>query len=344
MGAIERCSKLLQVRGYSLLVCMDAQLHFAPPHCLPTSHGAPQSDTAQHWSSGFESSLSAVLSDNREAEASTSLQLQAVIQTRDRANADLSHQLHELRATNTDLVSQLAVAGESREHASAVAAEHAQRAQAMMADAESRYAALEAKIEEQSKRHEEYAGFIAEVSLDSFTRTAAAFVSSQPALQECSVKDDLIRDLEAERVAHCSALADLRSSTASLASTVEAVTSALAHFAPGKCPQQKICRVISLTLSPDVDQGDALALSHAVAELVTSLRNDNDRSHAQFLRAQVTSSARSSCWCLRAADARASGRAGRCAVQREFCSATHDGRGRRDGGAAQEGGRAAEQA
>ncbi len=98
----------------------------------------------------------------------SSLQLQAEIQSRDRANADLSHQLDELRATNTDLIAQLAVTGESRDRASAVAAEHAQRVQTLTTDAEARYAALEAKMEEQSKRHEEYAGFIAEASLRLF--------------------------------------------------------------------------------------------------------------------------------------------------------------------------------
>ncbi len=50
------------------------------------------------------------------------------------------------------------------------------------------------------------------------------------------MKDDLIRDLEAERVVHSSALADLRSSTASLASTIEAVTRTLVPLAPGKHP------------------------------------------------------------------------------------------------------------
>ncbi len=38
----------------------------------------------------------------------------------------------------------------------------------------------------------------------------------------------------------------------------------------------------------DVDQGDALALSHAVADVVTSLRNDSHRVHTQFLRVQVS--------------------------------------------------------
>ena len=55
------------------------------------------------------------------------------------------------------------------------------------------------------------------------------------------MKDDLIRDLEAERVAHCSALADLRSSTASLASTMEAVASTLARFAPGTSVTHEVC-------------------------------------------------------------------------------------------------------
>ncbi len=66
------------------------------------------------------------------------------------------------------------------------------------------------------------------------------------AVQECSVKDDLIRDLEAERVVHSSALADLRSSTASLASTIEAVTRTLAPLAPG---EYLFCRVSTMTLS-----------------------------------------------------------------------------------------------
>ena len=80
-------------------------------------------------------------------------------------------------------------------------------------------------------------------------------------LQECSVKDDLIRDLEAERVrpslthvtrtlhppaavlltftlqvVHSSALADLRSSSASLACTMEAVARVLNPIAPGTRP------------------------------------------------------------------------------------------------------------
>ena len=55
------------------------------------------------------------------------------------------------------------------------------------------------------------------------------------------MKDDLIRDLEAERVAHCSALADLRSWTASLASTMEAVPSTLALFAPGTSVKHQVC-------------------------------------------------------------------------------------------------------
>ncbi len=61
------------------------------------------------------------------------------------------------------------------------------------------------------------------------------------------MKDDLIRDLEAERVVHCSALADLRSSTASLASTIEAVTRTLAPLAPGK-HLHLLCRVSPITL------------------------------------------------------------------------------------------------
>lgn len=102
-------------------------------------------------------------------------------------------------------------------------------------------------MEELTKRHEEYAGFIAE---------------------ECSVKDDLIRDLEAERVVHSSALADLRSSTASLACTMEAVARVLAPIAP------------------DTEQGDVLALSHAAAQLVHLLRSDNSRCDARAQRLQ----------------------------------------------------------
>ncbi len=87
-------------------------------------------------------------------------------------------------------------------------------------------------------------------------------------------------------MAHCSALADLRSSTASLASTMEAVASTLARFAPGTCASMWFVMSFVTPLL-DVDQGDALALSHAVADIVTSLRNDSHRIHAQFLRVQV---------------------------------------------------------
>ena len=268
MGAIERCSKLLQVR-------------LTPFSLNPL---APPCHTVQHWSSGFESALSSVLNDNREAEASSSLQLQAEIQSRDRAMTDLSHQLDALSQVNAQLTSELAVASDSSNRAAAAAAENTQRLQTMMAEAEARCSALEAKMEEQTKRHEEYAGFIAEVRY----RAAAVSLCLLPtAQQECSVKDDLIRDLEAERVAHCSALADLRSSSASLASTVEAVTTALAHFAPGDCLLMTATPATTRDSFADVDQGDALALSHAVAELVTSLRNDNHRSHTQLLRVQV---------------------------------------------------------
>jgi hypothetical protein len=45
----------------------------------------------------------------------------------------------------------------------------------------------------------------------------------------------------------------------------------------------------------DVDQGDALALSHAVADVVTSLRNDSHRIHSQFLRVQVSISHARAC-------------------------------------------------
>ena len=77
------------------------------------------------------------------------------------------------------------------------------------------------------------------------------------AAQECSVKDDLIRDLEAERVVHCSALADLRSSTASLASTIEAVTRTLAPLASGKHPLYVALLHYVVTPPSDVDQVDA---------------------------------------------------------------------------------------
>ena len=100
---------------------------------------------------------------NREAEASSSIQLQTEIQSRDRAMADLSLQLDKLRDTNNDIMSQLAIACETNGHASAAAQEQVQRAQNVAAEAEARLAALEAKMEEQTKRHDEYAGFIAEV-------------------------------------------------------------------------------------------------------------------------------------------------------------------------------------
>ena len=104
-----------------------------------------------------------MLNANREAEASSSIQLQTEIQSRDRAMADLSLQLDKLRGTNNDIMSQLAIACETNGHASAVAQEQVQRAQNVAAEAEARLAALEAKMEEQTKRHDEYAGFIAEV-------------------------------------------------------------------------------------------------------------------------------------------------------------------------------------
>lgn len=123
----------------------------------------------QHWSSGFESTLSSVLNSNRDAAASSSLQLREEIQSRDASIAELSHQLDVLVATNTRLTSELAVTGDSRDRASAVAAEHEQRMHVITCEAEARYAALEAKMDEQSKRHEEYAGFIAEVLMQCFT-------------------------------------------------------------------------------------------------------------------------------------------------------------------------------
>jgi hypothetical protein len=42
-------------------------------------------------------------------------------------------------------------------------------------------------------------------------------------------------------VAHCSALADLRFSTASFASTKEVVASTLARFAPGTSVKHEVC-------------------------------------------------------------------------------------------------------
>jgi hypothetical protein len=160
---------------------------------------------AQHWCSGFESALSTVLNSNREAEATSLLQLQSEIQSRDQSLADLSHQLEQLCATNAGVMSQLAVMGEMKERSAAAAAAaaaaadvHAQRADSVAAEADARCAALETKMEELTKRHEEYAGFIAEVRGDAVARAGVCDVTL--ALQECSVKDDLIRDLEAERV------------------------------------------------------------------------------------------------------------------------------------------------
>jgi predicted RNase H-like nuclease (RuvC/YqgF family) len=188
----------------------------------------------QHWCSGFESALSAFLNANREAEASSTLQLRAEIQSRDRDMADLSHQLEQLRTTNKELE----FLNESRHHASAIAEEHAQRAQSIAAEAETRIAALEAKLEEQTKRHDEYAGFIAEVQMS--LRSCSLQVAPDHRFQECSVKDDLIRDLEAERLVHSSALVDLRSSNASLTSTIEAVAHTLAPIAPGARPPHHV--------------------------------------------------------------------------------------------------------
>lgn len=191
----------------------------------------------QHWCSGFESALSSVLIANREAEASSSQQLQAEIETRDAAITDLSQQIEKLRTANADLTSQLAASAGSSKHAIAAAEEQARQARGFILEAEQRCHMLEAKLQEQNKRHEEYAGFIAEVRARSLmSRSAAMRLRRRRLLQECSVKDDLIRDLEAERVVHSSALADLRSSTASLASTIEAVTRTLAPLVPGKLP------------------------------------------------------------------------------------------------------------
>jgi hypothetical protein len=104
-----------------------------------------------------------VLNANRDAAATSSLQLRHEIQSRDTSIAELSLQLDDLRATNTRLMSELTTTGDSRDRACAVAAEHEQRIHLMTCEAEARCAALESKMEEQGRRHEEYAGFIAEV-------------------------------------------------------------------------------------------------------------------------------------------------------------------------------------
>lgn len=145
MGAIERCSKLLQVWPVTVVAYSS------------------KSYTLQHWSSGFESTLSSVLNANRDAAATSSLQLQHEIQSRDTSIAELSHQLDDLRATNARLTSEVAITVDSRDRAAAAAAEHEQRIHLITSEAEARCAALESKMEEQAKRHEEYAGFIAEV-------------------------------------------------------------------------------------------------------------------------------------------------------------------------------------
>ena len=117
----------------------------------------------QHWCSGFESALSQVLNSNPETEASSLLQLQNEIQSRDESLADLSRELEQLRSTNTGIMSQLSVMGERQERAACAAAAQLQQAASVAEEAEARCAAVEGKMEEQTKRHVEYAGFIAEV-------------------------------------------------------------------------------------------------------------------------------------------------------------------------------------
>jgi septal ring factor EnvC (AmiA/AmiB activator) len=117
----------------------------------------------QHWSSGFECALSSVLAASREAEASSFQQFRAEIESRDATMTEMSQRLDSLRATNTNLVSQLASISADSERAILSAQEEAQRSRDLIADAESRCLMLEAKLDEQTKRHDEYAGFISEV-------------------------------------------------------------------------------------------------------------------------------------------------------------------------------------
>ena len=132
----------------------------APPRSLP--HPSPP-HAPQHWCSGFESALSSVLVANRDAEASSSLQLQTEIQSRDRTISAVSQQLEQLRSENSGVVAQLAAAAASSDREVSAAREQARQAQGSYAEADARCRALESKLEEQTKRHEEYAGFIAEV-------------------------------------------------------------------------------------------------------------------------------------------------------------------------------------
>jgi hypothetical protein len=160
-------------------------------------------------------------------------------------------------------------------------------------------------------------------------------------LQECSVKDDLIRDLEAERAAHCSALADLRSSTASLASTIEAVTRTLAPLAPGTRPLPHPSSLLCLC-----------RFSQILTMVTSSLYHTRSLSSWRCSAATTIAAtpARSVCRCCpghflprlcRASDCRVAGRAQRHAFQGELCGAAHDGRGWCNGVAAQESGGAA---
>ncbi len=216
----------------------------------------------QHWCSGFESALSQVLNSNRETEASSLLQLQSEIQSRDESLAVLSRELEQLRCTNADITSQLSVMVERQERAACAAAAQLQQATSVAEEAEARCAALEGKMEEQTKRHEEYAGFIAEVGrtrrqlhivgahcvcMLCVTQGAAGVLCEGRAHTRprggkgaphtfCTRLCTASALTRAHQVAHCSALADLRSSTASLACTMEAVARVLAPMAPGKPP------------------------------------------------------------------------------------------------------------
>jgi septal ring factor EnvC (AmiA/AmiB activator) len=125
---------------------------------VPLSHPANQ-----HWCSGFESALSSMLVANRDAAVSSNLQLQTEIQSRDQTIAAASQQLEELNAANAGLVAQLAAAAEFGQRDLSASQEQLRQARSSLAESEARCCTLECKLEEQIKRHEEYAGFIAEV-------------------------------------------------------------------------------------------------------------------------------------------------------------------------------------
>ena len=83
--------------------------------------------------------------------------------------------------------------------------------------------------------------------------------------------------------------------------------------------------VMRVTLRLDTEQGDALGLSHAVAQLVQLLRTDNNRCDMRAQRLQVTTiSSRAQIACVTSNCCR-SGGAERRAVQGKLGGAAHGG-------------------